>query len=261
MRPVENEVHGDRGRKTIVLLPPLAGSSELFAPFRDRLAEHHRVVTLELPGMGDLKAEWPMASTPSLARSALTACRAHDIHGATLFGISLGGMIAQWMAIEDRDQRFDSLVLASTAARGRDARFSLARVVALGRAMLARDPHAEVGLLLSARVRDGDTELASRMTAAMRDHHHDRKELIGLALVAARHDAAAALARVSIPTLVISGARDRVFDAAAQIDLAERLHARHEVIDGAGHDVTLDAPGETARLVLSCLDRDASRRQ
>ncbi|MDE1917184.1 MAG: alpha/beta fold hydrolase [Sphingomonadales bacterium] len=70
-------------------------------------------------------------------------------------------------------------------------------------------------------------------------------------LVASQEDISEAVARIAVPTLVISGEEDRVDPPAVlRQELMTRLpHARLQILPGIGHLSPLEAPGELADLI------------
>jgi 3-oxoadipate enol-lactonase len=99
--------------------PPLlliAGNGMDHTAFRDQVpafASDFRCITYDLRGIG--KAEIPRSgyTTPEMARDALELLSALGCERAHVAGYSLGGAIAQWMAVE-RPDRIESLSLYSS---------------------------------------------------------------------------------------------------------------------------------------------------
>jgi pimeloyl-ACP methyl ester carboxylesterase len=223
----------------LVIIPPLIESEGLFAPFVRALEAHgiHGRV-IDPPGVGEEGSPHGLPSTRSLARAIVDRWERADV-----FAISLGGMIAQWIAIE-RPERIDRLVIASSIATGLSASL---RPLEMVRCMFGSKEHATKCLVDA--VVSGD---ASDIDVHPRSH----RDLAWLAAAAASHDTHRELHRVTAPTLVISGSEDEITPLRAQERLVERITgARHEIIDGAGHAVFADAPERTAELVAAFVRR------
>jgi pimeloyl-ACP methyl ester carboxylesterase len=92
----------------------------------------------------------------------------------------------------------------------------------------------------------------ARIVAHVRSEPGSRASLVALLGAAARHDAKPALDRIRARSLVLAGTRDALAAEESQRWLAVRIGARFESID-AGHDLTLEAPRETADAVLRFL--------
>jgi len=92
------------------------------------------------------------------------------------------------------------------------------------------DPHQAFRRERAAR----EDEAATRAIAQILEEHVDR---------------GAALAATGLPILVAHGDTDDAWPLDWQRDWAERMGARYEVIEGAGHLPNLDQPAVTARLL------------
>lgn len=85
-----------------------------------------------------------------------------------------------------------------------------------------------------------------------------RPELTGRLAAGAKHDARAQLGEIRCPALVLIGSRDDIIPADLQDELATSIRsALPAYIEDAGHDLTLDQPVETARLVREFLESQA----
>ncbi|HEY8430652.1 MAG TPA: alpha/beta fold hydrolase [Sandaracinaceae bacterium] len=238
-------------RATVVVVPPLAASAELMREFTHALERTARVVVIEPPGFGASPSPSGLPSTRSLARALVARWEERGIGRASLFGISLGGMIAQWVAI-DAPALVERLVLASTASRG-------TRVVAKGKLCplaLARclvGSRADAAACIVGRVlADGalPPDRRADVMRAARSGARPKRDLAWLAMAAAGHDAEAELGRIRAPTLIVSGAEDRILPARTQAELAARIGgATQVVLSGCGHAVALEKPEEVAALV------------
>jgi 3-oxoadipate enol-lactonase len=223
-------------------------------PFREDLAVDHRILTCEPPGSGDSSAPHGVPSTRALARDVIRVLQFLEAPRAHLFGISLGGMVAQWVAL-DAPERVDRLVLASTTARRMTPAEALtARNVGFARAMLEAEPALRMAEHVVSDEVLRDPEEHERIARAVRAHPHGRRELLWLAAAGARHDTRARLGELQCRTLILTGREDRLFPPAVQGELAALIPgAQQRFIDGAGHDVTIDRPAETAARVRAFL--------
>ncbi len=175
---------------------------------------------------------------------------------AHLFGISLGGMIAQWVAI-DAPATVARLVLASTTSRGMRAVADAGlRGLALARCLALPEGDTSA-CLVEGVLSESHIDPASRGAAATAAHDHARStsDLLWLAAAAAAHDAGHALRAVNAPTLILSGEHDRLIAPGTQARLLRHIpDARQVTIPGAGHDLTLDRPRLTAERVARFLE-------
>jgi len=103
------------GPETIVCVHGLGGTKASFLPTVNALAEHYRVVAMDLPGFGE--SDKPLGAPYDaawFARSVFATMEALDIEGAHLAGNSMGGRVAIEAGLTDRD-RIGGLVLLSPA--------------------------------------------------------------------------------------------------------------------------------------------------
>lgn len=240
----------------LIIIPALAGSELLIEPFLEALPAALEVTVIEPPGFGMAPSPSGAPSVKTLAQAALASWDALGIGEAHLFGISLGGMIAQWMTLL-APERVSRLILASTT----DASLSAIthadlRYLAVARCLL----HAEedVTAELAAEVLNGHTTaaIAAHVEQASHAQARSRFDLLWLGAAAAAHDTRERIGELQMPTLVLSGGADDLIAASVQAELCARLpHAHQVVLDGVGHDLTLEAPERTAKEVMTFLSK------
>jgi pimeloyl-ACP methyl ester carboxylesterase len=99
--------------KAVLLLNGLGASTDMLAEFRKSLAATRRVVTFDVPGVGESEP-WglPVAMTDYVDLT-LEVMDRLDLRRVDLVGYSWGGVLAQAVAIH-RPQRVNRLVLIST---------------------------------------------------------------------------------------------------------------------------------------------------
>lgn len=85
----------------------------------DLLSEHHRLVLVDYPGLGR-SGPWRGESFDDLAGTISGFMDAIDVDHANVLGWSMGGFVAQRLAIDHPD-RVDALILAGTNPGGRRA--------------------------------------------------------------------------------------------------------------------------------------------
>jgi pimeloyl-ACP methyl ester carboxylesterase/putative sterol carrier protein len=103
------------GPETIICVHGLGGTKASFLPTVNALADHYRVVALDLPGFGE--SDKPIGApydAPWFARSLFAAMDALGVERAHVAGNSMGGRVAIEAGLMDRD-RTDGLLLLSPA--------------------------------------------------------------------------------------------------------------------------------------------------
>jgi 3-oxoadipate enol-lactonase len=262
---IAHEVQGqEHAGVPVLLVRPLGGTIALWGLFRDLLAKHFRVISFDYRGAGQPNAQAALRSTRGFARDALDVLDGLQVEQAHVFGISLGGMVATWLAA-DAPARVRRLCLASTAARGLElSHASLRRELSLVACFAKPRDEVEVSMvdrILSARFRQAQPEACQQIEALVRARRTSRLSLVEHALAGLLHDARGVLSSIGAPTLVLAGERDALVGTEAPRELARALpHATFEVIADAGHDVTLEQPVVTAARVSAFFEaREDSR--
>lgn len=248
---------GPRDAPRVVVVPPLGMPAGVDAPFYRALCARLRVCVVELPGAGHASEAHATTGTRELAASLGTVMRALGPGRSHLFGISLGGMIAQWAAI-DAPSAIDRLVLASTAARGRDVALSdpLEKLGLALRLFGGGPPRVAVAEAVAGDEVRADPVEARRIARQIEAVPRPSAELLWLAGAVARHDTSAHLAEIRARTLVMTGGKDELVSRALQDELATAIEgAEGALVADAGHALTLDQPEECARLVEAFLLR------
>lgn len=247
------------GDATLLLVSPLAGTIELWGELRERLAAHMRVIAFDHRGLGASSRTPLTATTRTLGRDAHAVLDATGVDRADVFGISLGGMAATWLAA-DAPARVRRVVLASTPVRGIGPQLSAGSAMRGARlATCAARSAAALGRCLADGIlsepfqasRPDDAARIARMISAA---PRSRRSVLVLAAAAARHDARAALPRITAPVLVLAGALDDLVPPERQRrDFAGLRDVRFDVIDGAGHALALEQPAVVAARILGFL--------
>jgi 3-oxoadipate enol-lactonase len=243
----------------VLLIRPLGGSMALWGAFRARLAETHRVIAFDHRGSGFSSAAPALTTTRGLARDSLVVLDHLGVERAHVFGISLGGMVATWLAI-DAPSRVARLCIAAAPARGLAlSRAGLGRGLSLA-ACLAR-PKGEIEAclvhrILSRRFREDHVDELQRIERLADAEPTSRTALAQLALAAALHDARRSLHRITAPTLVLAGEHDALLGTEAPRALAAAIRgAVFATIPDSGHDLTLEQPAVTAESVARFFER------
>lgn len=248
------EIHGRNHRGIpVLLIQSLGGSMALWGMFRTRLSEHHRVISFDLRGAGHSSADPAWVSTRGLARDSLRVLDQLGVPSANVFGISLGGMTATWLAIQ-APTRVAKVCIASAPARGLElSRAGLRRDVAMAAcfARPARDVEALlVERILSRAFRDAHADEVRRIEEIVRATPASRAAILKHALAGVLHDARRELSQIGAKTMVLAGQQDTLLGVEPQRALSSAIsRATFELIADSGHALTLEQPSVTAALV------------
>jgi pimeloyl-ACP methyl ester carboxylesterase len=210
------------------------------------LARSLQVVTFDNRGCGRSERPAGPLTLAGMAADAVSVLDAAGITRAHVYGISMGGMIAQEVALRYPD-RVDGLVLGATSAGGSVATPpDRATLAFLGRRAAVPDEEgrwASVPYVYSERTRRSGGQRIGEDFARRRSYQFDPVGYAAQLAAATRHDAAARLGGIAAPTLVVHGAEDRMVPAANGRALAERIvGSRLLELDDAAHLYTTDEP-------------------
>jgi pimeloyl-ACP methyl ester carboxylesterase len=248
----------DRGSgPPLVLIPGLQGRWEYMRATVDALAASFRVITFSLQG----------SDLDNYARQVCDALDSAGIDSAVVCGQSFGGLIALRFAAR-YPSRCKALVLASTPKPAltlrRRHQMYLKLPWILGPLFLAETPfrvRREVRAAISeptARRRFSREAIRTFLRAPV-----SVREMASRARLVTTAEAAADCARVSAPTLIVTGEPhlDRVVPAEASAEYQRLIpHARCVVLAATGHLGAMTRPAEFAALLRDFVEglRDAA---
>ena len=210
------------------------------------LARALRVVTFDNRGCGRSERPAGRSTLAGMAADAVSVLDAAGIARAHVYGISMGGMIAQELALRYPD-RVDALVLGATSAGGAAATPPDARRWPSSGAAPRSPTRRAAGRpcrTCTASARAARAARASARTSRAGGAYRFDPVGYGAQLAAATgHDAAARLGDITAPTLVVHGAEDRMVPPANGRALAAAIAgARLLELDDAAHLYTTDEP-------------------
>jgi pimeloyl-ACP methyl ester carboxylesterase len=229
----------------------LAWGEAFMAALRDDLD----VVAYDHRGVGE---STPQADPFTIARLADDAAGLLDALGwdsAHVVGISMGGMVAQELALR-QPQRIRTLTLGCTYPGGAEAQLAdPALIQELAGALLSGDRERAVRAgfaanLSAAHVADEANwepfqAMATAVPVAVPVIMLQMQAVMG-------HDTSARLASIETPTLVVHGTEDRMLPVVNGELIARAIpHARLELLEGVGHMFWWEQPERSAALVRS----------
>jgi 3-oxoadipate enol-lactonase len=219
----------------------------------ERLSHSFRVLTFDNRDMGRSdRSPWPYV-VPQLARDAVAVLDAANEERAHVYGISLGGMIAQEIALGYRD-RVGALVLGATTPGGplaipQDPQvltfFARAGAMAREEAEWAAVPYSYGE---RTRREHGDRiaeDIARRLSHARSVFAYvsDTFAYLHQVTAAAAHITFNRLAHITAPTLVVHGAQDRIQSPENARILANSIRGAELTLwPEAGHVYVTDEP-------------------
>jgi pimeloyl-ACP methyl ester carboxylesterase len=225
------------------------------------LARSFRVVTFDNRDMGrSSHTPWPYV-VAQMADDAIAVMDAAGVERAHVYGMSLGGMVAQEVALR-YPGRVGALVLGSTTAGGPAAVLAppvpLTFFVRVGAMAPEEAEWAAVPYNYGLRTRREHGELIAQDIARRVEHQTDTVAYLHQVAAAATHNAVGRLGAIRAPTLVVAGKEDVVMPPLNGQLLAKAIPgAEFKLWPGAGHLYITDEP-EADRYVRRFLLRHTS---
>jgi pimeloyl-ACP methyl ester carboxylesterase len=222
-------------------------------PLLDELEQSFDCIVFDNRGMGNSgRAEVPF-TIADLAADTLGLLDALELDTAHVVGISMGGMIAQELALAD-PERIRTLTIGASYCGGPEGRLMAPEdLEMLGTAYVSGDPEkvfrAMWEINLSSSFREDDsrfaafTEMGSALPAP-------QPVVLQQMRACGAHNTYERLGQISHPTLVLHGNADRLLDYANGREIAAAIpNSRLETLDGVGHMFWWEAPQRTAELI------------
>jgi 3-oxoadipate enol-lactonase len=213
----------------------------------DALAPELRVITFDHRGIGRSESWTYSYTTEAMADDAVSILDSLDVDRVHLYGFSLGGMVAQQIALR-HPERVRSLVLGATHSGGRRATSPEPEVVAFFRRR-ARMPSEEaawasVPYNYGPRSRAEQVDRIAEDIERRLENPFNERAYRAQLLAASLHNCHGRLERIRAPTLVVHGACDRMIPVANAAMTAQRVPgARVKILPDAGHLYPTEEPG------------------
>jgi 3-oxoadipate enol-lactonase len=224
-------------------------------PFLAPLREHFNVIAYDHRGVGASSALNGPVTIREMAQDAAGLLAALELDSAHVLGISMGGMIAQELALAV-PERIRTLTLGCTYCGGEGS--SLAAPEALQRlseAMMSGDRERALRASWEINVSPAfadDADAYARFVAIAMRRAVAVPVIMAQMQACAAHDTNARLGQIELPTLVVHGSVDELLPVQNGRLIAARIpHARLEILDDVGHLFVWEQPQLAAELLRS----------
>lgn len=243
----------------LVLIMGLGANLGAWALNTPAFARHYRTLTFDNRGAGRSDAPAGNWSIRDMAADTAALMEALGIARAHIVGVSMGGMIAQELAI-GWPGRVDRLVIACSRARAS----ALRRTVAVAQRALweAGIPREAIAALQQPWGRTTATLQDERLPLALLELQAQDPYPIAPAAYLRQldatiaHDTVDRLGQISAPTLVLVGAEDILTPPYESIELARLIPgAELRILPRGGHGFNGEYPKEFNQAVLDFLRR------
>ena len=207
----------------------------------DGIAAHHRVIAFDNRGVGATGSSVP-PTVEQMGADAIAFIRALGLERVDLFGFSLGGGVAQMVALQ-APELVRRMILAGTGPRGGGGIDKMATIVGIAylkAALTFSDPR---NFLFFPRTAEGK-RAASDYFNRLKERTHNRDKRISMQariaqLKAIRHAGQSQpddLSVITQPVFVANGDHDLMVDSSHSADMARRLpNAQLKIYPNSGH--------------------------
>ena len=234
----------------LVLVHGLGYARWAWEPVADALAERYEIILLDNRGIGESDAPSGAYSASEMAGDVLGVLDDAGLDKAHIVATSLGGMVAQELALE-APERVEKLVLVCTTPGGRNAAPMPGTTVRL----MARAPTLarEVAMrkfVENALAPDPSNGIVERILAHRLETDQPLSAWLSQAAAGMTFDAWDRIPSLKIPTLVVHGTADVVVDPRNAELLAARIPgAKLELFPGCGHLLFWEEPKRFVEVV------------
>ncbi len=250
------EEHGSG--EPLLLIMGWGGNAATWNPQIEGLAQHFRVIAFDNRGVGRTSAPEGPYTMSQMAGDVVGLLDGLEIPRAHVFGISMGGMVAQELAIQ-HPGRVDTLILGCTTP-GSSRAAGVAKL------------HSDISSFRNAHRKQRDLEWISEFLKRLWTEEAMTKSttelqdfvlslirfpptshgLIHQADAVAAHDAHDRLGQIPHRTLVMTGAEDTLIDPKNSEILAELIpDAKLVVFEGLRHAFHLERPALANDAIVS----------
>lgn len=239
----------DEGSGPPVLLSASLGTTAtMWAPQRERLREHRRVISYDHRGHGDSPVPPGPYRLDDLTADAVALLDSLQIAEVDIVGVSLGGTVGLALAVEHPD-RVRSLVTVNAPVFADDPEFWRRRAAAVRAEGMGIATAGLLGRWYSPADAAAPSILIARTVSGV--DRLDPKGYAACCEAIAETDLRDRLAGIRCPVLAVNGLADAVVPAHHADLIAAGVPGAHGVaLPGAGHLLTQEIPDELHDLLL-----------
>lgn len=235
-------------------------SSAVFEPILPLYAEHFDVITYDNRWSGRSSKPLRLTSVPELASDAAALLDALEIESAHVYGLSMGAMVAQELALRF-PERVRGLILGGGTPGGPRAVLpylgQLGSILAHAATNMPREPPPWIGaFLFSDEFRREHPERVRELVPLFVRHFAPPWGINAHWWATVFHDTVSRLGEVQAPTLVMQGGEDGMAPrGVAELLAAGIPDAELALVPGAGHAYPLEQPEESLRIFIEWIRR------
>ena len=242
-------IEGPEGAPALVLAHGLGMDMTLWDAVLPLLPCDIRVLRYDLRGHGASDAPPAPYSMGQMVSDAEAVIEAHGLRDTVFAGLSLGGMVAQGLAVKRLDL-VRGLVLSNTAAKIGTPKLWEERIAAIRRHGLAAQSEAVLDRWLGRDARHGDVAARARRVLC----HTEIEGYVGGCAAVSGTDFWTPSSGLRLPVLGLAGSEDRSVPTDLMRETIELVPgARFEILRRAGHLSPAERPQDWAAHVAAFL--------
>jgi 3-oxoadipate enol-lactonase len=253
------EVYG-KGQ-TLALIMGLGGGIPWLLRQIPAFSQQYQVVAFDNRGTGATDAPDTPYSMEMMATDLNGLLEHIGVETAHIFGISMGGMIAQHFALL-YPAKVISLILAATTCGGShrvtpdtEAIKVLFDMERMQKMTPEQRAEATLPFVFSQEFIDNNQSIIQELLGKMVGHVTPLNGYIRQAQAIMGHDTYERLPDIEVPTLVIAGEADKLVPVENSRIIASRIpHAELVILKNMGHGFNIEAADQVNRIVLSFLN-------
>lgn len=282
---IYHEIYGTG--EPLVLIEGLGYSEWMWYKLVPKLSETHKVIVFDNRGVGKTDKPDSEYTIELMADDTAGLLRTLGIKSAHVLGISLGGFIAQELALR-HPELVRSLVLVSTSTGSRNAMHKYSQlwngylklwgflpgiIEANGKASMPSGIEPYYGMTKEEKIRYG---LMSAFTPEyFNDHPEEIDRIVEWRLenpqptyawkrqfiAGINFDSSSKVHEIEAPTLVVAGSEDKFVSPESSMELADIIpDSKFVTMEGTGHLLFIERSEELNNLVLSFLDEQRKQK-
>lgn len=235
--------------------------------FLERMGRGRTVITFDYRGTGSTPPSEEELSTRLIAKDATDLLTHLDMYPADVLGHSMGGRVAQWVAL-DEPQMVRSLVLDSSGPGEFGGVFPVTRGIPLGVAlevaelgMVGHFEHEAREVGFSPKHLEENGEGFRELVESFKANPTPIREYLRLTIARQQHQTAGLLRDIRVPTLVLVGDLEATTGGTgSHIDQARYManmipQAEFVMLEGLNHFHFWEEPQATGDIVMEWLER------
>lgn len=251
--------HEERGRGApLLMIQGLGYDHGPYSRLRDGLCTRMRTIVLDNRGVGRSDKPEGDYSIGEMAQDAVDLLDRLGIDRAFVLGVSLGGYVAQTIALDHR-ARVRALVLGCTYMTGDPGRIQMP--AATLELLTSREGTPEelvrrgLAAAFASGYPEGHPDVFEQLVSWRLEHPVPLHGYMGQLAAGLAFDASDRVGSISCPVLVLHGDADAVVPVERAPELAAAIPgARLEILEGAGHLFFIEEAELTARLVADFIE-------